>query len=271
MILNNSCDKWIPDNQEVLARVGTQYLYRDDLSQIIGSYNNQSDSIIKTRNFIDFWALKQILFQKAQVNLSNQEIDGLNQLIDDYRLDIYGNAYRQTVASKSVDTLFSFSEIDSFLNINKSVFKLKAPLFQVRYIHLPHDNVDQTEIQLSFQRYNKSDKLFLDSLSFQYSSYILSDSLWISRNNLKSRIPFLNQNNFDNYIKKSKFFKIEDTLGVYLFLVKEILNKGEIAPPEVSIPTVKNIILNQRKLKFTKKFEKDILQDAIKSKTYEMY
>jgi len=36
-------------------------------------------------------------------------------------------------------------------------------------------------------------------------------------------------------------------------------------------PTIKNVIINQRKLKFTKQFEKDILQDAIKSKTYEMY
>ncbi len=136
---------------------------------------------------------------------------------------------------------------------------------------MPHDNVDQNEIQLSFQRFNTEDKNFLDSLSFQYTSYILSDSLWMSRNTLKSRILFLNQNNFNNYIKKSKFFKITDTLGVYLFLVNKILEKGDLAPLEVSIPTIKNIIINQRKLKFTKQFEKNILQDAVKSKAYEMY
>jgi hypothetical protein len=136
---------------------------------------------------------------------------------------------------------------------------------------LPHDNVDQNEIQLSFQRFNTEDKNFLDSLSFQYTSYILSDSLWMSRNTLKSRILFLNQNNFNNYIKKSKFFKITDTLGVYLFLVNKILEKGDLAPLEVSIPTIKNIIINQRKLKFTKQFEENILQDAVKSKNYEMY
>jgi hypothetical protein len=82
---------------------------------------------------------------------------------------------------------------------------------------------------------------------------------------------FLNQKNFDNYIKKAKFFKITDTLGVYLFLVNEILEKGDLAPLEVSVPIIKNIVINQRKLKFTKQFEKNILQDAIKSKTYEMY
>jgi len=266
-----SCNKWFPDNQQVVARVGTKYLYKNDLGQITGSFDTRSDSIIKSRNFIDSWARNQILLQKAQINLSDKDIDNLDKLIEDYKLDIYGNTYRQTIASKSIDTFISSNEIDSFLYKNKSVFILKSPLFKIRYIHLPPGNVDQNQIQLSFQRFNNDDKLFLDSLSFQYTNYILSDSLWISRNNLKSKVRFLNQNNFDRYIKKSKLFKIEDTLGVYLFFVKEILKKGDMAPREVTFPTIKNIIINQRKLKFAKKFEKDIIQDAIKSKTYEIY
>ena len=266
-----SCNKWIPDNQEVVARVGTKYLYKRDLSEIKNSFDNLSDSLIKTRNFIDSWARGLILLQKAEINLSDDEINVLDKLINDYKLDIYGNAYQQTIESKNIDTLIYNTEIDSFLFKNKEVFKLKSPLFKVRYIHLPPGNVDQNQIQLSFQRFNKKDKIFLDSLSFQFTSFILSDSLWISGNTLKSKVRFLNQNNLDNYIKKSKLFKIEDTLGVYLFLVKEILNKGDMAPDEVSASTIKNIIINQRKLKFAKKFEQDILQDAIKSKTYEMY
>ena len=266
-----SCNKWFPDNQQVVARVGTKYLYKSDLGQITGSFDTRSDSIIKSRNFIDSWARNQILLQKAQINLSDNEIDNLDKLIEDYKLDIYGNTYRQTIAKKSIDTFISGNEIDSFLYKNKSVFILKSPLFKIRYIHLPPGNVDQNQIQLSFQRFNNDDKLFLDSLSFQYTNYILSDSLWISRNNLKSKVRFLNQNNFDRYIKKSKLFKIEDTLGVYLFFVKEILKKGDMAPREVTFPTIKNIIINQRKLKFAKKFEQDIIQDAIKSKTYEIY
>jgi hypothetical protein len=266
-----SCDKWIPDNQEVVARVGTKYLYKNDLSQITDPLDTRSDSIIKSRNFIDSWARDQILLQKAQINLSDNEIDNLKKLVEDYKLDIYGNAYQQTIASRSIDTFISVNEIDSFLYMNKSVFKLKSPLFKIRYIHLPPGNVDENRIQLSFQRFNDEDKFFLDSLSFQYTNYMLSDSLWISRNNLKSKVQFLKQNNFNNYVKKSKFFKIEDSLGVYLFFVKEILNKGDMAPREVTAPTIRNIIINQRKLKFAKKFEQDIIQDAIKSKTYEMY
>jgi len=58
---------------------------------------------------------------------------------------------------------------------------------------------------------------------------------------------------------------------VYLYYVKKYINKGDLSPKEVLVPTIKNILLNQRKLILNKQFEKDILYDAIKSKTFEIY
>ena len=78
-------------------------------------------------------------------------------------------------------------------------------------------------------------------------------------------------NKFNKYIKKAQFFEIQDTMGVYLFYINNHLKKGDIPPRDFIYPTIKNIILNQRKLKFNKQFEKDIIQDAIKSKYYEVY
>jgi hypothetical protein len=86
-----------------------------------------------------------------------------------------------------------------------------------------------------------------------------------------SEVSFLDRENPDKYLKKSQFFRVEDSLGVYLLYIDEILKKGETPPRIILESTIKNIIRNQRKLKFTKQFEKDIIQDAIKSKTYENY
>ena len=269
--LITACRQWRPENQEVIARVGNAYLYRDDLMVELSSFETESDSILKSRAYIDSWARDQILIQQAQLYLPSTEIEKLEEIIAAYKTELFANTYRKSLANKSIDTLVASEEIDSFLENNKQVFKLKAPLYQVRYIHLPPENVDQNEIQRSFQRFNFADRIFLDSLSFQYHSYILSDTLWINRSNLTSRIQFLNQQNYTKYIKKSQFFKIEDTLGVYLFFVKDYLEIGELAPREVVEPTIKNMILNQRKLKFTKQFEKEILQDAMQSKTFEIY
>ena len=266
-----SCNQFKVSKEEVIARVGSVYLYRTDLEKELDLFINKDDSILKTRNFIDQWARNQIILQQAKINLNLEEIESLDALIDQYKIDLYSNTYKQTVLNKSIDTIIFVQELDSFLIQNQSIFKLNSPLYQVRYIQLPHDNVDVNEIKRSFQRFNTEDVYFLDSLSFQFTNHILVDSVWINKSNLLSEISFLNQENLNKYIKKSQFFEIEDSLGVYLFFVKNHLMKGDIPPNEVLSPTIKNIILNQRKLKFNKQFEKDILHDAIKSKTYEIY
>ena len=266
-----SCDQFIVNKEEVIARVGAVYLYRTDLEKGLDAFVNEADSILKSRNYIDQWARNQILMQQAEINLDIDIINKLELLVDQYKIDLYSNTYKQSVIDKAIDTDITSQELDSFLLQNRSVFKLNAPLFQVRFIELPHDNVDLNEIKRSFQRFDEEDKDYLDSLSFQFTNHILADSIWINKSNLLSEVSFLNQENLNSYIKKSQFFEIEDSLGVYLFFVKDYLKKDDYSPSEVLYPTIKNILLNQRKLQFNNQFEKDIIQDAIKSKTYEIY
>ena len=266
-----SCDQFVVNKEEVIARVGAVYLYRTDLEKGLDAFVNEADSILKSRNYIDQWARNQILMQQAEINLDIDIINKLELLVDQYKIDLYSNTYKQSVINKAIDTDITSQELDSFLLQNRSVFKLNAPLFQVRFIELPHDNVDLNEIKRSFQRFDEEDKDYLDSLSFQFTNHILADSIWINKSNLLSEVSFLNQENLNTYIKKSQFFEIEDSLGVYLFFVKDYLKKDDYSPSEVLYPTIKNILLNQRKLQFNNQFEKDIIQDAIKSKTYEIY
>lgn len=266
-----SCDQFIVNKEEVIARVGAVYLYRTDLEKGLDAFVNEADSILKSRNYIDQWARNQILMQQAEINLDIDIINKLELLVDQYKIDLYSNTYKQSVIDKAIDTDITSQELDSFLLQNRSVFKLNAPLFQVRFIELPHDNVDLNEIKRSFQRFDEEDMDYLDSLSFQFTNHILADSIWINKSNLLSEVSFLNQENLNSYIKKSQFFEIEDSLGVYLFFVKDYLKKDDYSPSEVLYPTIKNILLNQRKLQFNNQFEKDIIQDAIKSKTYEIY
>ena len=271
LILLNSCNNWIQVNEEVVARIGTSYLYKKDLVDIIKTPISKSDSLLKLNSFIDNWARKHLILQQAKIILPESTLIELETMVKDYRDDLFINSYRKAVINKNLDTIINYSEINMFLNNNKEIFRLKAPLFKVRYIHVPPYNVDKEKIKLSFQRFNYNDKVFLDSLSYQFSTYLLSDSLWINKSNLISKVSFLNQNNFDRLIKKSKFYNIEDTLGVYLFFIKDLLKEGELAPNEIFTSKIKNIILNKRKQELIKQFEKDILQDAIKSKTFEKY
>ena len=266
-----SCEQLTPKNEKVIARVGEIYLYVSDLEGQLTAFSNKSDSLLKARNFIDSWAKSQLIIQLAEQNLKKEALEDLEKLIKNYRNELYANTYLQSVVNTSLDTLVSTYEIDSFLIANNNAFKLNAPLYKARFIHLPPDNVDQFEIQRSFERFNQKDQLFLDSLSFQFYDFLLSDSIWLNRRDLINEIAFLSKQNPDQYLKKSQFFRVEDSLGVYLLYIKEFLEKGATAPRSLVESTIENIIRNQKKLKFIKQFEKEILQDAINSKNYETY
>lgn len=271
LFLALSCDQLTPKNEKVIARVGEVYLYASDLEKQLSTFSNKSDSLLKTRNLIDSWAKSQLLIQLAERNLEEEALQDLKDLVLNYKNELYANTYLQSAVNTTLDTLVTIREIDSFLLANNSAFKLNSPLYQARFIHLPPDNVDQYEIQRSFERFNDQDRHFLDSLSFQFYNFLLADSIWLNRRDLINEIDFLNRENPDSYLKKSQFFRVEDSLGVYLFYIKEFLEKGDTAPRSLVKSTIENIIRNQKKLKFIKQFEKEILQDAIKSKNYETY
>ena len=85
------------------------------------------------------------------------------------------------------------------------------------------------------------------------------------------KLPFLDNKNLNKYIKKSQFFEVKDSLDLYLFTVEDFVKSDEIAPIEYITPTIQNIILNKRKREFLIQFNREILQDAIKTKKLEIY
>ena len=69
-----SCDKFVVNKEEVIARVGAIYLYRTDLEKRLDAFVNEADSILKSRNYIDQWARNQIIMQQAEINLDIEEV-----------------------------------------------------------------------------------------------------------------------------------------------------------------------------------------------------
>ncbi|MGB5378773.1 MAG: peptidyl-prolyl cis-trans isomerase, partial [Muriicola sp.] len=77
--------------------------------------------------------------------------------------------------------------------------------------------------------------------------------------------------NEDRYLKKSQFFELEDSLGVYLGKIADVRSINEIAPLTYIKPTIRQVLLNRRKLEFMRRLETEILDEAVKQKEFEIY
>jgi hypothetical protein len=86
-----------------------------------------------------------------------------------------------------------------------------------------------------------------------------------------TKIPVINAENKKELLKKSNFIQLKDSLGLYLMQINDVLHRNDVAPIEYVMPTIKQIVINKRKLEFIKELEKDITKDAIKNKQFEIY
>jgi len=267
-----SCDKFNSINKNrLVARAENHYLYLSDIEKKFNGFDSKEDSLVKVQSFINNWARKKIMFEKSLVNLSEAQLSDLNLLVNDYKFNLFSTAYKESVIKSIIDTIIDPNAIGIFYDNNKSNFKLKEPLYRIKYLSFPLDNVDSRQIIKSFKRFEEKDINFLDSLSFQFSNYFMMDSIWIKKREIYDKVNLVKADNQEIYLKKTRYHEVKDTLELYLFQLVERLDRNEIAPLSYIESTVKNVVLNRRKIKFLRNFDNEILQDAIKTKKFETY
>ena len=212
-----------------------------------------------------------MLFDQAIINLDIEKQQGLDELVNSYRSDLWSRTYKESIVKSSIDTLISKEEIQAYYFENQNNFRLNDVLMSFRYIALPEENIDILEIKEKLIRFQEEDIRFLDSLSFQFNSFELRDSLWLSKREVIRSLSIIDEKNFDEYLKKSQFFLVEDAFEVYLLFVNDYMLRNETAPLVSIENTIRKIVFNKRKLDFIRQFDKEILQDAIRTKKFQLY
>ncbi len=254
-------------SNDLIARAGEDFLYENDLPKFI----SEEDSIRKYINFVESWAKEKVLYDLSLVNLSQSKKNEIDELVDNYKVDLYINSYKDLIVNTRIDSIVSISQVDSFYRLNNINFKLNENLIKYRYIKVPNDNINLSRIRRSILRINEEDRLFLDSLNFQFADLKLKDSIWYTERDVISSIQFINQQNKSEYLIKNKLFTIEDSQYVNIFIIKDILKSGNIPPISYLYDRIKSTIINQRKLQLLQSLNKEILNDALKSRKYEIF
>ena len=115
---------------------------------------------------------------------------------------------------------------------------------------MPLNNVDRSEITIRFKRFDVEDIIFLDSLSFQFSNYFMSDSIWLNRNEIRDQLYFIDLQDQDRLLKSPDYYEVKDSLALYLFQLVDQLDRGKVAPVSYVESTIRDIVFNKRKLEF---------------------
>lgn len=272
LLLLVSCDYFRSEPvKDPIARVGESYLVLSDLNHILPENISAQDSTIIVNKFIQDWAQQQLMLSRAKLNIPEIKQQEFEDLVKQYRADLYINAYKEGLVAKSMDKQVSHMELETYYQEHKENFKLNERLVKLRYINVGNQYDDVKQLREAIRRFNQEDKDLLNSLAITFKSYSLNDSTWVKSSSIIQKLPKINMENSGSYLKKSHFFELSDSLGVYLVTVNEVLERNDIAPLEYVEPTVRKIILNKRKLDFIKKLERELLDEATGNKEFEIF
>jgi len=206
-------------SNNLVARAGENFLYENDLPE----YTSKDDSLIKISSFIEAWAKEKVLYDLSMINLSQSKRAEIDELVENYKVDLYINSYKDLIVNSKIDSIVTTEQIDSFYTLNINNFKLNENLVKYRYIKVPNDNININRIRRYIVRVNEQDRYFLDSLNFQFADLKLNDSIWFTERDVISSIDFINQNNKSKYFIKNRLFTIEESNYTNFFIVDDIL------------------------------------------------
>ncbi len=273
LVFLNACNYFVSNDsngKKIIASVGDSNLYLEDVKLIFSKNIKKEDSILQIKEYINNWAKEQILFQNAQLNLSNKQQIEIDELVKNYKQDLLINKYKEALVSKNLDTIINEKDILEFYKENKEIFKLNEKLIQFKFIQITKDAVNLKDIIKMFKSEKQEDLDSLKNRNLEFKAYHLENDEWVKYSDITKKIkPFRYINK--KLIQENEFIKKEDNLDIYILKINKLLDRNQIAPKSYVEPTIKQMILHNRKLKVLKNIEKTILNDAVKNGKFKIY
>ena len=254
-----------------VAQVGNTILYYDEMPQLVQKGINEADSAALFQNYINKWAKRELLLQKAENNLSPAMKQEIEKQLDETRSNLVIYQYQQKMLIEKLDTVITDSELESYYAANERSFMLNSNIVKALFIKLPVETPDIGKIRNLLRSNDQKDQQTLETFCYQFAEKFDDfNEDWIPMNRLTAE---LNENieNEENFLKKSTFYEKSDSVSTYLVSIRDSRLSSSLAPFEYVKDDIKRIIWNTRRFEFIQSLENGIYNDALKENSFKIY
>ena len=259
------------DERIPVAEVGKVILYTDELPQLIQPGINESDSIAFKQNYINKWAKRELLLQKAEQNLSQEIKDEIAGQLEETRANLVIYKYQRQMMLEKMDTVLSDTELENYYAANENSFILNSNIIKALFIKLPAETPDIQKIKNLARSNDQNDLQQLESICFQFAEKFDDfNEDWVLMERLSLELPVEIENE-ENFLRRNTFFESTDSLSVYLISIRDYRLRSTLAPFEYVRDDIKRIIINSRRFEFIQSLENAIYNEALKEKSFKIY
>lgn len=262
--LTVSCEqKTAGVHKDAIVQIGDKILTREELRENIPSFLNPEDSILATEHYIKVWISDNLLYNVAQKNIIDQ--DNIELLVENYRKSLIIYQYQEQLVSEKLSKEISDETLLDYHKNNKDKFKLDRSLIKGLFLRVPVDAPQIEQIRIWYKSVSPASLVNIEKYSLQYSAnYDYFFDNWIDLGELMNKWPIGNINE-PNYIKSNRFIEQKDDKYYYFLHITDFLLPGDDAPFEYAKSTIKEILVNQKKIEFLRETEADLYKKALGS------
>lgn len=257
-------------NETALARVGDKYLLRSDIEDLYSKLSGDKDSLEILSNYVNNWVQQELLYDKAELNLSEEQKD-FHKLLENYRRSLIIYAYQKEWINQNLDTSVSEGEISAYYEANQANFELKENIVQMRFARVPRNAPKLPELERFIQSDDEDSEFAFKQYCLQYAlDYNDNDSVWLPFDEVKKKLPTTIEREED-YLKRNRFVVIADSSNFYLLYFVDYKIKSTISPMSFEREKIRHILLNQRKLSLISKMKRGLFESALEKGNAEIY
>jgi len=259
------------ENEKVpLAEVGENILYREDVEQVLPKNLSGSDSALWVDDFVKKWVRTELVILNAEQNLTPEQ-KNVDKELNEYRNSLLTYRYKNELMAQKMDTVITPGEISAYYEQHKKEYILKNNIVKAVFLKIPFELANPETIK-KLCRDNDPQKLAqLDEYGVQYAkSYDRFGDRWINSENVFSQLPEKIEDE-TRFLRRNKFAESSDTDYYYFICIRDFRLRGDIAPLGYVETDIRNIVLNERKIKFLKNIEDDIYQEGLASNKFRIF
>jgi len=254
-----------------VAEVGKDILYFDEIPNVILNGINKTDSTSVIQNYINKWAKRELLLQKAEENLSPALKDEIVKQLDETRTNLVIYQYQRQMMLEKMDTVLTDNELENYYAANEKSFILSTNIVKALFIKLPVETPNIEKIKILARSNDQKDLQQLESYCYQFAEKFDDfDEEWVSMDKLLVELQ-QDIENEESFLKRNTFYETSDSGSVCLISIRDYRLIGSVAPYEYIKNDIKRIIWNSRRIEFLQSLENGIYNDALKENSFKIY
>jgi len=271
IVVSAGCNKNNIVKRIPVAEVGNTILYYDEIPDPVSNELNKADSAAIVQNYINKWAKRRLLLQKAEENLSPELKIEIARQLEDTRTNLVIYQYQRQMMLQKMDTILTDSELENYYSANEKSFMLNSNIVKALFIKLPAETPDLSRIKTLAMSNEQTDLQQLESFCFQFAEKFDDfNEDWVTMDRLSIELQ-QDIENEENFLKRNTFFETSDSLSVYLVSIRDYRLRATLAPFEYVKNDIKRIIWNARRIEFIQSLENGIYNEALKENSFKIY